>query len=272
MATTEMAITTMDAAALEQVLVSGDLSKLTSPQRVQYYQRVCQSIGLNPLTKPFDYITLNGKLTLYAKKDATDQLRSIKSVSIDDVDLQESGDNFIVKVKGHDITGRSDVEIGIVKKSDMQGNAANAQMKAVTKAKRRLTLSLCGLGWLDETEVETIPSAKPISVHTETGEIINGELAYSGAPDDIDANFPPVTQSQPAQNSNVADIERKGNVTPQMLVELKLSEDIASASGVLTKMKLAGKTAAYALPFIRRYRALRDSGKTSAEAAVEAFE
>jgi hypothetical protein len=113
-------------------------------------------------------------LTLYAKKDATDQLRSIKGVSIDDVDLQDIGDTFVVKVKGHDTTGRSDVEIGVVRKSDMQGNVANAQMKAVTKAKRRLTLSLCGLGWLDETEVETIPDAKTITV-SESGDIIEEE-------------------------------------------------------------------------------------------------
>jgi hypothetical protein len=52
----------------------------------------------------------------------------------------------------------------------MQGNLANLQMKAVTKGKRRLTLSLCGLGWLDETEVETIPNAQPVIV-TEKGEI-----------------------------------------------------------------------------------------------------
>ena len=163
--------TQLDASAVEAVLISGDLSKLTPPQRVNYYKSVCESIGLNPLTKPFDYITLNGKLTLYAKKDATDQLRSLKGVSIDDVDLQEVGDHFIVKVKGHDNTGRADVEIGVVNKKDMQGNLANAQMKAVTKAKRRLTLSLCGLGWLDETEVETIPDAKPVIVE-ETGEIV----------------------------------------------------------------------------------------------------
>ena len=30
---------------------------------------------------------------------------------------------------------------------------ANAILKAVTKAKRRATLSICGLGWLDESEV-----------------------------------------------------------------------------------------------------------------------
>jgi len=166
--------TVIDDSALEQVLIGGDLSKLTPAQRVQYYKRTCESLGLNPLTRPFDYITLNNKLQLYAKKDATDQLRSIKGVSIDDVDLQEVGETFVVKVKGHDITGRSDVEIGVVRKSDMQGNLANAQMKAVTKAKRRLTLSLCGLGWLDETEVETIPDAKTITV-SENGEIVDNE-------------------------------------------------------------------------------------------------
>jgi hypothetical protein len=173
---------TIDDAALEQVIIGGDLSKLSPSQRVQYYRIVCESLGLNPLTKPFDYIVLNGKLTLYAKKDATDQLRAIKGVSIDDVDLKEVGDNFIVKVKGHDSSGRSDVEIGVVRKSDMQGNTANAQMKAVTKAKRRLTLSLCGLGWLDETEVETIPDAKPVVV-SETGEIIESPAGIPEIPE-----------------------------------------------------------------------------------------
>jgi hypothetical protein len=33
-------------------------------------------------------------------------------------------------------------------------------MKAETKAKRRVTLSLAGLGWLDETELETIPQVR----------------------------------------------------------------------------------------------------------------
>jgi hypothetical protein len=173
--TDQLAITTkIDDATLENVLISGDLGKLTSPQRVQYYKRVCESLGLNPFTKPFEYITLNNKLTLYAKKDATDQLRSIQGVSIDDVDITETATQFIVKVKGHNKDNRQDVEVGVVNKTDMQGNLANAQMKAVTKGKRRLTLSLCGLGWLDETEIETIPTAKPVNVIQETGEIIEG--------------------------------------------------------------------------------------------------
>lgn len=165
----------VDSAIMESVLLGGDLSKLTPEQRVSYYRHVCESVGLNPLTKPFDYMNLNGKLTLYAKKDATDQLRNINGVSIDDVDIVENETQFLVKVKGHDKTGRTDVEIGVVSKKDMQGNLGNVQMKAVTKAKRRLTLSLCGLGWLDETEVETIRDAKLVNVQADTGEIVDAE-------------------------------------------------------------------------------------------------
>ena len=151
--------------AIEQVMVQGDLSKLTPEQRVQYYKTTCESMGLNPYTRPFDYINLNGKLTLYARKDAADQLRRINGVSIDEVDREIKDGLIIVTAKGHDMSGRSDVEIGVVSTKDMNGNLANALMKANTKAKRRLTLSLCGLGWLDETEVETIPDARPVIVN-----------------------------------------------------------------------------------------------------------
>jgi hypothetical protein len=161
-----------DAQLMESVLLGGDLSKLSPAQRVGYYKSVCSSLGLNPLTKPFDYINLNGKLTLYARKDATEQLRKIHNVCIDDVDIVETEKQFVVKVKGHDKDGRTDVEVGVVNKTDMRGDTANVQMKAVTKAKRRLTLSLCGLGWLDETEVQTIPDARPVAV-AETGEIVD---------------------------------------------------------------------------------------------------
>jgi hypothetical protein len=60
---------------LEQVLIGGDLSGLTEVQRLAYYRAVCQSLGLNPLSKPFEYLWLNGKLRLYALRDCADQLR-----------------------------------------------------------------------------------------------------------------------------------------------------------------------------------------------------
>ena len=62
---------------LEQVLIGGDLSRLTETQRLAYYRAVCQRLGRNPLGKPFEYLALNGKLRLYALRDCTDQLRRL---------------------------------------------------------------------------------------------------------------------------------------------------------------------------------------------------
>jgi hypothetical protein len=187
---TKAMTTGIDAATLEQVVVGGDLSKLTPTQRVAYYKSVCDSIGLNPLTKPFDYITLKGKLTLYAKKDATDQLRRLHGISMGKPDITFQDDLIVVAISARNKDGREDSDVGIVKKSDMSGDVANATMKAVTKAKRRVTLSLCGLGWLDETEVETTPDAAPITVNPDTGEIV--EQKMNGAP----RPYPPETLRQ----------------------------------------------------------------------------
>lgn len=157
---------------IEQVVVQGDLSKLTPIERVTYYKKVCESMGLNPLTKPFDYILLGGKLTLYARKDCTEQLRKIHGVSIEDLQKQVIDDIYIVNAKARDRSGRTDESTGAVNIGNLKGEAkANAIMKAETKAKRRVTLSICGLGWCDETEIETIPDAKKIPVNIETGEI-----------------------------------------------------------------------------------------------------
>lgn len=147
--------------ALIQVLALGDLSRLSPEQKVEHYRRVCESTGLNPLTRPFEYIVLNGKLTLYARKDATDQLRKVNAVSIAKPDIQFQDDWIVVTVTASTGDGRTDADVGVVNKKDMRGDYGNALMKAVTKAKRRVTLSICGLGLLDETEVETIPDARP---------------------------------------------------------------------------------------------------------------
>lgn len=150
------------AEAIEQVLIGGDLSKLNPEQRLSYYKGVCESLGLNPLTRPFDYINLNGKLVLYAKRDCTDQLRKKHAVSITQVDSKSVSEVFIVTAHAKDKDGREDSSTGAVAVANLKGDAlANALMKAETKAKRRVTLSICGLGLLDETEVETIPTSSP---------------------------------------------------------------------------------------------------------------
>lgn len=150
---------------LERVVVKGDLSQLSSAERLTYYKAVCESVGLNPLTKPLDYLTLNGKLVLYANRSCTDQLRTLHGVSITKLERDKHTDVYIVTAYATDGKGRTDAATGAVFTGQLKGDMlANALMKAETKAKRRVTLSLCGLGLLDETEVETIPGAIPQTI------------------------------------------------------------------------------------------------------------
>ena len=163
-----------DAAAIEKVLIGGDLSKLTEAQRVGYYKAVCESLGLNPLTKPFDYINLSGKLTLYARRDATEQLRKLHGVSITAIEKTFHEGLYIVTALASDKTGRSDASTGAVTIAGLKGeNLANALMKAETKAKRRVTLSLCGLGMLDETEAADVTQGPPTQIIEAPAEVVN---------------------------------------------------------------------------------------------------
>ncbi len=101
---------------------------------------------------------MNGKLVLYAGRDATDQLRKIHNVSLEIISREMHGDCFVVTARAKMPNGRVDESVGAVYLGKLTGDAlANSYMKAETKAKRRVTLSICGLGMLDEMEVESIP-------------------------------------------------------------------------------------------------------------------
>lgn len=178
------------------VIAKGDLSKLSPDQLARYYVETCESLGVNPLTKPFEYISLNNKLTLYALKTCTDQLRTVRGVSIFKIDAETVGDLRIVHAYARDANGREDMDIGAVNVKGLGGEPlANAYMKALTKAKRRVTLSICGLGWLDESEVEAIPNARRVEVNVSTGEIVD---APAEQPDENESPFGPglITRKQ----------------------------------------------------------------------------
>lgn len=216
------------AAVIERVVIEGDLSKLSPAERVAYYRRVCESLGLNPYTKPFDYIVLNGKLTLYARKDATEQLRKLHGVSITIVArewLQDLG-VYAVTARATTPDGRTDEAIGAVHVAGLKGESlANALMKAETKAKRRVTLSICGLGWLDETEVSDIPDARAAMVDHETGEVVQQQTP-APAPAAMDKPLRPAARpAQAAVNGKASAGKSNGTakegVTKAQLVRIK---------------------------------------------------
>lgn len=155
----------LDPSDIERVLVGGDLSRLSPEQRVQYVQKVCASLGLNPLTRPFQYLKLSGKEVLYATRDCTEQLRKLHKVAITIVARERHEDIYVVTARATTPDGRTDESIGAVPIAGVKGESlANAFMKAETKAKRRVTLSVCGLGLLDESEVESIPDAQRAAI------------------------------------------------------------------------------------------------------------
>jgi len=157
---------------LEKVILGNDLSGLSSMEKVQHVKNICDSIGLNPLTKPIQLMKFQGKEIPYVTKDGSEQLRKINGVSVTDIAFNLLGDIYIVTAKASTPDGRTDVSTGAVNIKGLTGEAlANAYLKAETKAKRRVTLSISGLGFLDENEVDSIsgavkePSSDDIQFH-----------------------------------------------------------------------------------------------------------
>jgi len=166
---------------MEAVITKGDLARLTPQERVQFYKATCDSVGLNPLTRPLEYITLNGKVVLYARRDAADQLRKINGISVEVVSQKVDGDMLTVHVRARDKSGRTDEDFGVVAIGGLRGEArANATLKCITKAKRRVTLSIAGLGFLDETEVDDIPARERIDTAVDTTAELDQFAAVTG--------------------------------------------------------------------------------------------
>jgi hypothetical protein len=157
----------VSATALEHILGTGDLSKLTTQQRVEYYVAMCKSLGLNPLTRPIRFLSLNGQVVSYFTRDGTDQLRSSRNITLHVVDKSIDAGVFSVTVRARTKDGREDEDIGAVVLPASGDSRANALMKAITKAKRRVTLSICGLGQTDESELDTMPGARVFDAEDE---------------------------------------------------------------------------------------------------------
>jgi len=152
-------------ADIERVVIGGDLSPLDATQRIEYYQAVCKSVGLNPLTQPFEFIKFQGKTIMYARRNCTDQLRMIHDIEITKIEDQFVSDLYVVTAYAKTKVNRVDADKGAVCINGMKGaDLANALMKCVTKAKRRVTLSICGLSLLDETEVEDTAASAPVDI------------------------------------------------------------------------------------------------------------
>jgi hypothetical protein len=143
-----------DRTILSSLVMNGDISRLTAAQKVHYYQQVCDKLGLDPLSQPFRILKLNGKEILYCHRGGAQQLNKLHRVSHEIKTREAVNGCYVVTAQASTPDGRKTESIGAAPIQNLKGEAlCNAMMKAETKAKRRATLDLLGLGMLDETEL-----------------------------------------------------------------------------------------------------------------------
>ena len=149
---------------MNKIVMKGDLSNLNEAQKLQYYGAMCERLGIDPMTQPFQLLNLQGKHVLYCTKSGAEQLNKKYNVS-HEIRKKENQDGvYVVEVRAS-TEGRFCDEIGAVYVASLKGDGlVNGMLKAVTKGKRRATLALLGLGMLDESEVETIPNSHSMNI------------------------------------------------------------------------------------------------------------
>jgi hypothetical protein len=190
--------------AMESLLMAGNIAGMNGEQRIQYYNALCNKAGLSPITQPFTYMKLNGKEVLYCNKSGAEQLRQVHDVTIQVVREGVEGNYYKAVVRATLPNGRSDEEVSMVSIEGLEKeNYCNAVMKTVTKAKRRVTLSICGLGMLDEMEVHSISDAKPLYVDYATGEVIEENAKEVPPPQQLAPAFS-MTKERVAEITNAA--------------------------------------------------------------------
>lgn len=161
---------TKDMTIISSLVLNGDLSKLSATDKVAYYTGYCERLGLDPFTSPFQILRLQGKEVLYLTRAGSQQLNKLHGVShqITSRQIHEAASTYEVIARASLPDGRHTESIGAVNIANLKGEQyCNALMKAETKAKRRSTLDLLGLGLLDETEVVSIPDAQTLPAHSQ---------------------------------------------------------------------------------------------------------
>lgn len=152
------------ARAVQRVSAAGkDTKALTQAEREATLAGLSRALGLNPLTNSVRFLPMQGGEVLYVTRQATDQiaarLRLNRETLVGPEVRDVAGTKMVFcQVRVTDLArGRSEVATATLPLRD----PANDLMKCETKAKRRATLSIAGLGLLTEEETETIPGVLP---------------------------------------------------------------------------------------------------------------
>jgi len=148
------------------ILARGNIASLSEEDRTRYILALCDALGLDPRFKPIDLIPgQGGALVPYLNRGATDALarrEGIQRVIVSPAMVVKIGAVECVQctARATDVkTGRWEESTATVLLKDH----ANVYMKCETKAKRRATIALLGIGFLDEAELDGIRGADALA-------------------------------------------------------------------------------------------------------------
>lgn len=163
----------LDETLLAKIALSGNLAYLSESDRLVYYFSYCRQLGLNPLSRPFDYISEGEgdklKISLYPNTIAASQLRDSRNVSTriirEEILLDGEVYSVLVEARMGDRTEEATGKVGI--KLDKHGKPlsgeakAKLMKKAESQARRRATLAIVGLDAMGEGDSRASISDMP---------------------------------------------------------------------------------------------------------------
>ncbi|MBD1995287.1 hypothetical protein H6G00_01410 [Leptolyngbya sp. FACHB-541] len=203
----------------EEVLMSGNAHGLTAVERRLYYIWYCKQVGLNPATRPLDYIPgeiSRGKdvpkepiLKLSPNQSAAQQLRENRGISVEIKSREFVGKVYQVVAIAKTPDGRVDEASGVVSTHDYDKpmspkNLANALMKAETAAKRRVTLSICGFTVPDEEgAIDAVSAEAPDDVVSDVFDFQDYVPAPLNLPELEPLEISPPAAAQPPQTAQL---------------------------------------------------------------------
>lgn len=154
------AVNVVQAASIAEKVIAenGDLYKLTAVERKIYYMAMCDRYKLDPFSSPFDYLSQKMKdsegkyrdrVTLYPNQRASNFFAQKHKISCLIKDKEFSDGLWMVTVIATAPDGRQIEDVGAVSISD-RINRGDALKKAISQARRRAILALCGFSTDDE--------------------------------------------------------------------------------------------------------------------------
>lgn len=262
------------ASAVMSVVRRGDLSGLTPEEKTRYLIALCESLGLNPMTQPIQFLKFQGREIAYVTRGATDQLAARAGLSrtiVEGPDLRDYGGTKLVycKAEGRLPNGRVDSSIATIRGAIDE----NILMKAESKAKRRVTLSILGLGMLTEDEAEDMdagqqPASSSKSSSRKAAPVDDATIWFSGMTDDETAAEYIETAVAVLRENFRQDPEKLANELASFFDRTKDRFPQVSADALFSRLKMVAKLYSVATVFQKAVQARVSSQAAATRAAI----